>query len=275
MSLKRRGFSLLELLVALTLLASVATLAARVLLSASFQLRDRSERMAGEQALRVSGSLFRASLEGLGIDGANGADLGGMAASSLSGRVTRAASVVCSQSPGLLVVHAGPPWWSALRDPVDGRDSVFVAHPADTGWRAFAIAAPPASASCPGGSPGLSLPLSGDSLAWAGLGPGSPLRVFENIELRLYPAASDYWLGMRLLATTQAIQPFAGPLPASGLALRYLRRDGSAALLPGEVSAVGLELRGLTERAGGVGLGRGPLPRGDSLALFIALLNPP
>ncbi|HEV8148674.1 MAG TPA: type II secretion system protein [Gemmatimonadales bacterium] len=275
MSLSRKGSSLIELLVALALVGVIAAVVARLLLSATMQLRDRSERITGEQALRVAANEFRAVVEGLGQDAATGADLGVMGPASLSARVTRAAGVVCAASPGLLVVHAGPDWWTALRDPVAGRDSVLAAHPADTGWRAFAIAAPPGSASCPDGGPGISLPVAGDSLGQAGIGAGSPLRLVEQVELRLYVSAPDQWLGMRLLATAQAIQPFAGPLAASGLGITYRRRDASPALLPAEVAAAAVRVAALTERAGGVGLVRGLAPRSDSVTVFIALLNPP
>lgn len=275
MPLSRRGVGLAELLVALALTAVLAALVAKLLLATTFQLRDRSERMGGEHALRVAADAFRATLEGLSRDAATGADLGAMGPTGLSARVTRAAGVLCAASSGLLVARAGPGWWSELRDPVAGRDSILAAHPADTGWRAFAMAAPPSATSCPDGSRGIGLPVAANSLGLAGIGSGSPLRVFENVELRLYVSAPDHWLGMRLLATAQAIQPFAGPLAASGLGISYQRRDGSAALVPAEVAGAGVRLGTLTERAGGVGVVRGFAPRSDSVTVFIALLNPP
>lgn len=263
----------MELLVALTLTSGLAVLAAKLLLSATLQLRDRSERMAGEHALRVAAAAFLAALEPLGQDAATGSDLSAMGPALLRARATRAAGVLCAAVPGRLIARAGPTWWSARRDPVEGRDSILVARPADTSWRAFALSAPPGPASCPDGSRGMALPVPADSLALAGIGPGSPLRVFEHLELRLYSSAPDQWVGLRLLATAQAIQPFAGPMSVSGLGLNYLRRDGSAASLPSEVAAAQLRLAVLTERAGGVGMARGGSPRRDSVTVFVALWN--
>ena len=275
MSLSRRGASLLELLVALTITALLAELTARSLAAATLQLRDRTERMAQEQSLRLASGAFRATLESLGHDSAAGADLLSQAVSAVSSRVARAAGVVCFAAPGLLVVRADTLFWRAVRDPVAGRDSVLAARADRPVWSRFTLQAAPGVTSCPDGSAAIRLPVLADSLALAGIVPGSPLLIFETVELRLYSAAPDLWLGQHLLATTQAIQPFAGPMSPAGLDLGYFRQDGSAAVGPAEVAGVQIRFVALTERAGGIGLSRGKAPRFDSLETFITLGNPP
>jgi hypothetical protein len=270
-SLSRRGTTLAELLVALTLCGMLAALTARVLAMTALALRDRSERMAVEHGLRVAAGAVRATLESLGQDSASGSDLLSTVGAGFSARATRAAGVACAVSPGLLVARAAASWWSALRDPVEDRDSVLAGSLEQPAWRVYALSAPPRAASCPDGTSAIALPIAGDSLALSGIGPGSPLRVFENVELRLYSSAPDQWLGVRLLATGQPIQPFAGPFAAAGFGLAYESRDGLPATTPAEVTGVSFRLSGLTERAGGVGLVRGSPARPDSVRGFVAI----
>jgi len=273
MSLSRRGVGLPELLLALALTGIAAALTARLVLSAAERLRDRSERIGSEHALRVAAAGIRAALESLGMDTATGPDLTAFGAATLTARATRGSGVLCAALPGLLVVRDGPAWWTAYRAPVAGRDSILAASLSDTAWRAFALVAVPRPVPCPDGTPGLGLPVAPDSAAAAALGPGAPLASFEPVELRQYSAVPGSWLGLRLPATLQPIQPVAGPFGAGGLGLAYQRRDGSPALLPAEVAAAAIRLDALTERAGGLGVVRGGAPRPDSLALFVALVN--
>lgn len=275
MSLNRRGIGLAEVLVALALSGIVGTLTSRILLSSALRLRDRSERMAEENTLRVAAAALRAELESLGHDSVGGFDLLALAPAAFSARATRAAGVLCSAAPGLLLARADTGWWHALRDPVAGRDSLLVGRVDSPSWRVFALQGAPGHGHCPDGSSAIGLPVSPGSGGSAGIDVGSPLLLYEPVELRQYASAPDQWLGLRLLGTAQAIQPFAGPLLLNGLDLTYLRSDGLPALLLAEVAAVSVSLRALTERAGGVGLVRGFAPRADSLLLFVTLGNPP
>lgn len=274
MSLSRKGTSLLELVIALTLTGLLAALVWSILSTSAFRLRDRSERMAGEHALRVLAGATRAALESLGRDSSGGADLVSIGPRSLVSRALRGAGVLCAAAPDQIVLRQGAGWWSALRDPVPGRDSLLVA--AVTGsprWLAVALRAPPRPAACPDGTGGLALPVALDPPALDAIGPGSPVRVVEDVELRLY-RSSGQWLGLRAVATGEAIQPLAGPLATQGLDLVYLSRWGSPTVVPAEVSAVILRLEGLTERAGGLGLAHGVVVRPDSVRLFVAIENP-
>jgi hypothetical protein len=274
MSLNRRGLGLAEVVVALALTGVIGAMTTRLLLSTALRLRDRSERMAEEHALRVAAGVFRAALESLGHDSAGGADLLSKGISGFSARAVRAVGVACFAGPGLLVARADTSWWRALRDPVAGRDSILAGRLDNPSWRVFALQAAPSSTRCPDGSSAIALPIAPAS-ALAGLDAGSPLLVYETVELRQYSSAPDQWLGARLLGTAQPIQPFAGPMTATGLALTYLGRNGLPALFPADVAAVDIRFEAITERAGGLGSIRGPAPRPDSLQIFVALGNPP
>ena len=271
--MNRRGAGLFELLVALTITALLATLTSGIVSTAVLRLRERSERLSGEYALRVGAETVRAALESLGTDSRGGADLSAVGASGFTARAPRASGVLCSASAGLLVARDGPGWWSAVRNPVEIRDSLLVGRLDEDSWQAFALEAPPRQAVCPDGSPGIGLPVSADSLTLTGLAAGSPLRIVEWVELRLYTSSPDEWLGMRLLSGAQPIQPFAGPMQSGGLTLRFADRLGIPTSVAADVAEVGVRLGSLTERAGGFGLVRGGSPRLDSVAVFVALPN--
>ena len=273
--MNRRGLGLAEAVVALALTGVIGALTTRLLLSTALHLRDRSERMAEEHALRVAAGVLRAALESLGHDSAGSADLVSLGASAFSARATRAIGVACFSSPGLIVARADTSWWRALRDPVAGRDSILAGRLDNPSWQVIALQAAPSSTRCPDGSNAIALPVSTAVSPLPGVDVGSPLLVFETVELRQYSSAPDQWLGLRLLGTAQPIQPFAGPLTPSGLGLTYLGRNGLPAILAADVGAVDIRLEALTERAGGVGAVRGPPPRRDSLTIFVSLGNPP
>ncbi len=275
MPVNRHGNSLAELLTALTLTGLLGTLTAKIVNGAAFVLRERSERIGGEHNLRLTANAVITLLEPLGLDSLTGADLLSSAGSGFSVRAIRGSGTLCAAAPGAVTARVSAGWWSGERDPVPGRDSLLVARVDTAGWRALELLSPPQAALCPDGSAGWRFAVSADSAALAGIGMGSPVRAFEGVELRVYTSGSDQWTGVRLLATTQAIQPVAGPMQASGLALGYERRDGGLAAASAEVTGVSFRVRVLTERAGGLGVIRGPTPKPDSVSGFVALLNHP
>ena len=276
MSLNRRGAGLVELLVALTVSAVLALLVWQILAAAAERLRDRSERMALEHALRVGATGLRSALEPLGADSVAGSDLLSEAADRIVVRAARGTGVACGVTGSALTVRLGEGWWAAVRDPVPGRDSLLVdAVTSPPRWYALALAAAPIPGPCPDGGAGLVLPADIPSARLAEVGIGSPVRVFEDVELRLYASAAAAWIGLRNVVTGEAIQPLAGPFAAGGLRLDFLARNGGPASGPGEVVSIRSTLAALSERAGGVGLARGHSGRPDSVALDILRRSPP
>ena len=273
--MSRRGAGLVELVVALTVTALLALLACEILAAAAARLRDRSERMALEHALRVGATGLRSALEPLGADSASGSDLLSGASDRIVVRAARATGVACAVSAGALTVRLGAGWWSALRNPVPGRDSLLmdgVAVP--PAWHALGLAAEPRNGKCPDGTAGLLLPAAVSPELLDQLGPGSPVRVFEDVEVRLYASAGAAWIGLREVATGEAIQPLAGPFAASGLRLQFVARDGGLASEPAEAVSIRTSLGGFTERAGGVGLARIRSGLPDSVSLDITRRSP-
>lgn len=271
MPLTRRGFALIELLVAALLGAVLSVLVGKLLLQSAATLRDRSERTGLEQSLRVSVGAAQAMLEPLGIDSASGADFWGAGPASLVARVIRGAGVLCDATADRLVLRAGPRWWRGLRLPVPNRDSLIIASVLGSErWIVAPLAGNASTGTCPDGSLALVLPTELPSSSLLSVGPGSPLQVFEPVELRLYPSSGASWLGLRLAATAEAIQPLAGPFSSTGSRLDYRDLHGNVVAMV-DAAVVTLSLEGETERAGGVGVARLDQAHSDSVRITVAL----
>jgi prepilin-type N-terminal cleavage/methylation domain-containing protein len=271
MPVTRRGFALIELLVATLVSALLVVLVGRMLLGAAAMLRDRSERMGLEQSIRVSVGSAQAMLEPLGVDPGSGADLSAGGASSLVARVIRGSGVLCDATPDRLSVRAGPQWWYGLRAPVKNRDTLMVASILGTAqWISAPLIGNPLTGLCPDGSQAMVLPTTLSVSSLAAIGAGSPVRVFEPVEFRLYPSTGSSWVGLRLAATAEAIQPLAGPFSAAA-GLDYRDLQGNPASAGIDVAMVLLSLEGLSERGGGVGLARRDRVHSDSITVAVSL----
>lgn len=275
MSLNRRGFTLVELLVAAVVSGVLAVLTGGLVAASASRLRDRSERMALEHSLRVSLGAASALLEPLGADSGAGPDLSQIAPGSFVARASRASGVLCGAAPDLLRVRAGAQWWRAVRGLVAGRDSLLLATQGGADrWITAPLLGPPASGTCPDGSAAFLLPTVVPPAAADQIGPGSPLRVFEPVELRIYASGSASWIGLRQLQTGEAIQPLAGPFVGAGLDLAYT--DWTAMPATGSaVAMVTLLVRGLTSRDGGVGIAGPGAGKADSAILAVSLRGRP
>jgi hypothetical protein len=272
----RRGLSLFEVLVALTLTGVVSVLAWSILQTAAYRLRDRSERMAMEHAVRVSAVAVRALLEPLGHDSAAGSDLALVAPDGFVARATRGSGVVCAADAARLVVRSAADWWHALRVPVAGRDSIMagtITEPSH--WVVADLSGAPSPGSCPDGTEALILPAALTPADLASIGPGSPLRVFEPMELQAYSSSGAAWVGLRSVSSGGSIQPLAGPFIGAGLTLSYFASSGGTASIPGQVATAEWRINAITEREGGIGVARTPWAQTDSGGGSVRLRNAP
>ena len=273
--MNRRGMTLPELLVGLTLTLLLAGVVGGILNTSARRLRDRSERFALEQSLRVALASGRSLLGPLGADSSAGADLVSAGAASLVARVTRGSGVLCSAFADRLVLRAGAQWWTAVRALVAGRDSLLISTGKGARWVRTPLRAAPATGVCSDGSAGQVLPVIIAPEDLALIGPGSVVRAFEPVELRVYSSAGASWIGVRQVATGEAIQPLAGPFAGTPPAFRYEGTGRATPSSPGEVVMAWLELTAASERPGGVGIARVARVQLDSLSLAVLLRGRP
>jgi len=272
----RRGLSMFEVLIALTLTGVVSVLVWSILQTAAYRLRDRSERMAMEHALRVSAVAVRALLEPIGHDSVAGSDLALVAPDGFVARATRGSGVVCAADAARLVVRAAADWWHALRVPVAGRDSLMVGTITEPShWVVADLIGAPSPGSCPDGTEALILPAALTPLDLASIGSGSPLRVFEPMELQAYSSSGAAWVGLRSASSGGSIQPLAGPFIGAAVTLSFFASSGSTTSIPGQVAAAEWRINAITEREGGIGVARTLWAQTDSGSGSVRLRNTP
>jgi len=266
-----RGFTLVELLVAMVLALAVGGLVHQQLVYGQRLTRAQTQRMAMQDNVRVAAQVLAAELGAAGLDeitpvaaAALGVppeirpDLRAIAPGSVSYLAARGDGTVCRIAPAEVVVESSS--WSPQRAP-RATDSLLVfaeGDPATAGddvWLHLGIVSS-GSAACPSGSPGsavqIVVPPPLDPAVLARVTAGSPARLAEAMEIRYYRSGSRAWLGMRSVATGEVIQPVAGPLADSvagprGLTLTWLNAAGDPTADPAAVRAVDVALVGVSE----------------------------
>ncbi len=272
------GFTLVELLVAVVLLAIIGQVTVRLLTGSQRITRSQRERIALQASVRGGALLVPAELRELGSSGGS-SDILAFGRDSVTYRAMRSTSVACALTPARITLRRALTFGYRVQSA--GRDSVMVfldGDPVDTlddVWAAFPITGAPAGGTCPDGSAGTVLPTA-IPLALAGrVVLDAPVRTFEVMQLRLYRSGAQYWLGARSVSAGEAqLQPVLGPLAANGFELTML--DANAAPVSGisSVRMIGIMLRGLSETA----VSDGASPRAvlaDSLTSRIRLRNVP
>ena len=260
----RRGFSLVELLVALVVLGLAAGAISGVLLTAGRTHRAASERVGLDQGLRAAATILPPELREL--DAAD-SDITAMSPTSITVRAMRQLAFLCAGpdvgagGPARLVVRQRP--FFGARQSFTSGDSVLVYYegdPAlrsDDGWLRGEVTAV-VNEDCPDPDqkrPGYRLTL---GQRWSGWGApavpgsvtsGSPVRGFATVTYALYqsPADNQWYLGQRPAGGT--IEPLAGPLTGpDGVTFRYRDSAGAVTTAPTAVREIEIHVRGRTAR---------------------------
>ncbi len=190
-------------------------------------------------------------------------------------RAMRGIGFVCA-APGATTFRIARSTFSGARDPQAGRDQVllFSEDSATAGatdlWLSTNIVSVGTGSPCPGAmGPGITLtvpagaPVSGPEV-------GTPVRIAEVMELRLYESEGKSWLGARSVSSGEAIQPLVGPLSqGSGFRLEYLDAGGMPTNDRTSISSIRITVRGTTE-GGGAG---NTIPVEEELVTQVALRN--
>jgi len=297
---RRRGFTLVELAVALVLGLMVGGLVHQALLHGQRLARAQAERMALTENVRVTALVLAGDLGGLGHDEITpeaSAALGYPAAirsdllviepgavTYLAGRGEgRVCGVVPGPPPEIVLAESS---WRSLRAP-RATDSLLVflesdpATGSDDAWIHLGIVSAGAG-SCPGGQAGIAVRVAAppplNPAVPARVTPGAPARLAEVMQMRYYRSGGKSWFGMRSVSTGEAITPVAGPLADSSAGVRGLTliyRDAADAPTgdPAAVRAVEMVLVGVTDQpVHGRDLRR-PLVDSFALTTRVALRN--
>jgi prepilin-type N-terminal cleavage/methylation domain-containing protein len=267
----RRGFTLVELMVALVLMTMVGGVTYQLLLNTQRVSRAQSLHADLQDNVRLGALVVANELREVGYDNISAAILAAECAGAPAsnpdlmlaepGRVQykamRGIGFVCSIGANQIVVKAAS--YQGIRGPTT-TDSVAVYVEdksntnADDVWIHGKITAV-ANQNCPDGKAGTKLTVTYP--AWeagkvAGrVVLGGPVRVFEPMEIRYYAAGGKSWLGMRSLSTGEEIQPILGPLADEigdqrGFTLTYLDVNNAPTAVLDNVRSIGVTLKGVT-----------------------------
>ena len=262
--LTRRGFTLVELLVAIVLLGIVSTALYKVMLNNQRSFTAQTQRIELQQNIRAAVTILPAEFREL--DAADG-DITAMSATSITIRAMRQLAFICAApvlpNATLTFTVRQTPFYGN-RQTFAANDSIFIFYEGNAGTRAddrwilSRVTVNPTSLNCTdaGTRPGY-LVTAVPAPAWpVGLNvanaitAGAPVRGVATVTYSLWQSPSDnqYYLAQTAAGSTQ---PLVGPLTgAAGLAFAYYDSTGTTiTATPTVVRMIEIRVRGRTTQA--------------------------
>ncbi len=274
----RGGFTLAEVMISLVLTLVVAGALYSLLISTQRITRAQAQRVDLQSNVRAGSIVVLSELRELSAVSGGTAEQNDIlvaGSTALTYRAMRGIGFICG-TPSPTAIRMARSSFTGHRDPQAGRDDALIfmedsaAAGAEVSWLGTQIVSVTTGAPCPGAlGPGITLTVPA-SAAMAGLKAGTPVRITEVMELRLYESEGRSWLGARSVSSGEAIQPLVGPLTAgSGFRLEYLDASGRLASDRTSIKSVRIALRGTTE-GGGAGTS---IPVEEELITQVVLRN--
>ena len=275
----KRGFTLVELMVALVMLMAVGGALYGVLVSQQRLGRAQAAQASLQSNVRTGVALLAQEFRSLAT-APTGSDVLAMGANSLTYRAMRGSGVACQVTSTQVRLLSTP--FYGYRQPQAGRDSLLLfveGNPnlaTDDRWLALPITGVTTGSTC-GAAAAIALtttinivatPLS-QIVLWA------PARTFEVMRVELYGSGGKNWLGARSVSAGETIQPVLGPITGSGLALAYFDSVGAATTNPRRLRRIQIAIHGITDQPIRVnGFQQAALVQ-DSLVTQVDLRNAP
>ncbi len=252
--LNRKGFTLVELLVALVLLSIVSAAIYKVLVSNDRVYSAQTQRMELSQNIRAAATILPADFRTLD---ATDSDITAMSATSITIRAIRQLAVVCDTPTlaGAVTFHVRKDPFYGPRMFAAGSDSLLMYYEGDNGtrfddgWTPAALVAY-VNENCVDGKAGYRLVVNTRMLAGQIGGKGSvpygaPVLGFESVTYRLYPPAGDtsWYIGYQ---NTSGTQPLIGPVLSNGLSFVYYDSTNTVTADKTKVAIIELRVRART-----------------------------
>jgi prepilin-type N-terminal cleavage/methylation domain-containing protein len=249
----QRGFTLIEILIALVLMGIVSTALYQLLVSNQRLYRAQVESVAINESARAAVAIVPSEIRELS---AGEGDIVAMDATSLTYNSMQALYVQCAApNTGALEIILDRNTFFGLRAITAADDYVLIfaegdsTTRADDGWLTADVTSAAAGTACPGSMPSITVVVSGVTAGdLADVMAGAPVRTFRPAQILLYAdAAGDWWMGGRLYqkagGSWGATQPMLGPLSGTGLALTYADAGGAATTNVAAVARVGVTVQ--------------------------------
>jgi prepilin-type N-terminal cleavage/methylation domain-containing protein len=238
-----RGFTLLELVIALVLLGVIGAIVYPIISGSRRLYRSDTARIDRRQSLRAAVTILSTDLRELD---ASGGDILAMSPTAITIRGTRQLAFLCAAPPAglttVLAVRESPVF--GARDFNAATDSLLIYYegPAERDeWLPARLLSIDGGV-CADGTRArdLTVRLATDSVR---LLPGAPIRGFEVVSYRLYEGGDGQWqIGMED-GGPGSIQPLVGPVTARGLTLIYRDARGGLTAMPESVATIELGVR--------------------------------
>lgn len=292
MSRGHRGFTMIEVLVALVLLGIVSAALYRVLANNQRLYMAQTQRIDLSQNIRAASTILPAEFREL--DAFEG-DITAMSATSISLRAMRWLGFACNTPPlgGALgavsiIIRGGAPGqplFFGSRGIDNSKDQLLIYYDGDKNsrlddfWATGTITAAPNGQNCDDGTNGQRLLV---NLNLLGLGPnlpggiplGAPVRGWEPVTYALYRAAGDTSWYVGFQPAGQAMQPLIGPvLAGNGLQFQYYDANGAVTAIRAQVARIDVTVRARTTGAVRAGGQAAAATMVDSVVTSVALRN--
>jgi prepilin-type N-terminal cleavage/methylation domain-containing protein len=277
----RRGFTLVEILVSLVVMLIVTGAIYQMLTSNQRLSRAQAERVSLQSNVRSGALIVPTELRELNtVIGGNidQNDVLTALAGDITYRAMRGIGFVC-QTPTATEIRLARSSYSAYRDPQPTRDAVYIFIDGnqdvstDDSWLPLAVTGVSTGSTC-GGAPAITLTVPTAALTAVPI--GTPVRIYEVMQLQLYVNGGKSWLGARSVSAGEAIQPVLGPLTAgNGLALQYLDVLGNPTTDVKAIKSIRVTIRGVTDQNINLGSGSSGTQASvqDSLVTQVVLRN--
>jgi prepilin-type N-terminal cleavage/methylation domain-containing protein len=245
---EEQGYTLVEIMLALVIMLVVAGALHNLLLSTQRLSRKQASQAELQANMRAGSIAVANELRELGTTpGGTGAqnDILRIAPAAVTYRAMRGMGFLC-QTPTATELRIARQGFTGHRDPQPRRDTayVFVARE----WLPLAVTGVSTGSACPGtqgGGISLAIP---NTPAVTELETGTPVRITELMELRLYRSEGKSWLGARSVSAGEPIQPVIGPLAdGNGFSLEYLNGAGAPTTDLTDIHSIRITLRATVE----------------------------
>jgi len=256
MNMNRKGFTFVELLVAMTLLGIVSTAVYSLMRSNQRVYREQAAHIDLNQNVRAAVNILPAELRELDTSDPAGSDISAMDSASLTYHQLRSLYFLCQppNTGGQQVTV----WKDSLHygiSPIASSDSLFILFAdndpnsrTDDLWLRAKSTTHTAGTACPLLAPSITLTLTGVTAAdLGGVIVGAPIRGYKTVTVGSYADANgEYWIGSKDSAGTY--QPLVGPLAsATGLRFSYYDAAGVATTSKTAVARIQITVTGRSQ----------------------------
>lgn len=274
--MNRRGFTLIELIVALVLMGIVGGAIYQLLINNQRIYRQQTERVDLNSNLRAAVAILPTELRELNSNDPLGSDILGMGRDSIVYKAMRSLYTVCqnavqaTSTSGAVTLSAT---WFGIRPLDTSRDAVMLYYEGnpstsvDNRWvHADVTGTPTIGTLCPTAMGPSSMTLNLTNVnppnALLGVSEGAPFRGFERVKLKRYQdARGDSWVGLQRYSygssSWGSLEPVLGPVASDGLQFAYFDSTGTVTADSSLVSRIQITVIGRTpgivQKKGGAG----------------------